>query len=291
MWGLSLEAAGRSHPGWVRALNEDAFVCDASAGLFAVIDGMGGHACGEVASAIARKHLRHSQGSLTDRLMAASEEIRSVAAGSPAHRGMGCVATAATLRRGALRLAHVGDTRAYLVSDAGCERLTRDHNRATEAWDQGGTPDGRGDALTADLGKAGLHPVDVDAVEVDVASGDLLVLCSDGLHDRVPGPELMARLRDAWRRAEPTAEVVDRLMALALERGGTDNITIVVVRVVRPRAVWWLGVALLMACLAVAAGQLGRSPTPQFVWDPPEVVPARDTGTALAELPMTEEPR
>ncbi|MDG1478254.1 MAG: SpoIIE family protein phosphatase [Myxococcota bacterium] len=233
---MSLIAAGMTHPGRVRPHNEDALVCEPQRGLIAVIDGMGGEAAGEVAAAIAREQIL-SRGAPREALAAANAAIVARAEANPAERGMGCVATAAHLSGHRLTLAHVGDTRAYLISAAGLEQLTRDHTVVAELREQQGMTEAQARALpnqhrvTRDLGGQLRDGTDwIDTGEVDLQPDDLLLLCSDGLHDLVRDGEL-SRILGAARshRQEPEA-VARELVELALSRGGHDNITVVVAR-------------------------------------------------------------
>ncbi len=259
---LRAVAAARSHTGLVRASNEDTVVCDPERGLFAVIDGMGGEAAGEVAAAIARDALL-AHDDLATALVYANDAILARGDARPTERGMGCVVTAARLGDAHLELAHVGDTRAYLASKGGCEQLTRDHTVRAEAQAAWGLADGAaaavagGAAVTRDLG--GRPRADasfVDRRAVAVAPGDLLVLSSDGLHDLVSGFELAVRLQDARRRGEAPADVADRLVALALERGGRDNVSVVVVQLrARWRGSWRL--AAWAGAVPDASGEVG----------------------------------
>ena len=284
-----LEAAGRTHTGAVRTVNQDTFICQPDTGLLAVIDGMGGEAAGEVAAAIARQVIR-DEPELRKAFAQANEAIFQRARDTPDEQGMGCVATAVRLVDGQLHLAHVGDTRAYLVRAAGCEQLTRDHTVIAEQREQHGLSEAEARALpgqhqvTRDLGgqhQRGLGWIDVG--RTPMAPGDVVMLCSDGLHDLVSEGELSRLLGSARSDGEPPAALVDRLIALALSRGGHDNITVVVGRLQddaplapspdRPRALLVAAGALALTGLAFAAGR-GSIPPP-----PPPVL---TVGTGLA---------
>jgi len=282
---LSLIAAGMTHPGRVRPHNEDALVCEPQRGLIAVIDGMGGEAAGEVAAAIAREQIL-SCGSPREALAAANIAIVSRAEANPAERGMGCVATAAHLSGRHLTLAHVGDTRAYLISAAGLEQLTRDHTVVAELREQQGMTESQARALpnqhrvTRDLGGQLRDGTDwIDSGEVELQPDDLLLLCSDGLHDLVRDGELSRILGAARSHRQEPEVVVRELVELALSRGGHDNITVVVARFTAPPAPTSRPVrepapapkprrsggprvllALVLAALAFVGGRLSVSP-------------------------------
>lgn len=247
------DIAARTHPGRVRPHNEDAFVCDPERGRFAVIDGMGGRAAGAVAASLTRQALLDGGDDLRHSILEANQVVRADAAAHPERRGMGCVVTAAVIEGDTILLAHVGDTRAYLASATGTEQLTRDHTATAASQEAYGLSDAQARALphqhavTNDVGR--LDRQDTDWIEthaVPFARGDLLLLCSDGLHDLVPSSELFGRLARARADNLPATQLADQLLSLALERGGRDNITLVAVRRRHAGAqlVWTLGAAL-----------------------------------------------
>ncbi len=231
-----LVAAARTHPGRVRPHNEDALVCEPTRGLLAVIDGMGGEAAGEVAAAITRDRLLTAA---DPRVAFAEANAAIIARGeaNPAEGGMGCVATAAKIDGSRLTIAHVGDTRAYLISAAGLEQLTRDHTVVAEVRERHGMTEEQARALpgqhrvTRDIGGHHREGLDwIDTGEVELRAGDLLLLCSDGLHDLVRDGELSRILGGARSATTAPDAVVGELVELALSRGGHDNITVVVAR-------------------------------------------------------------
>jgi protein phosphatase len=234
--GPTLHAAARTHRGAVRAENQDAFLCRPDLGVFAVIDGMGGERAGRRAAELAREALEE-KGDPARGLLAANERIRTAAQNHPELSGMGCVASALKITDGVAHVAHVGDTRVYLACSAGCEQLTRDHTVAASEQerlalshqDAGGLP-GR-NQVTRDLGGKRRRGQDwIDRLEVPLEQGALLLLCSDGLPEAVGTDHLFERLRQARRAGKPPEEVVDELIALALERGARDNVTALIVR-------------------------------------------------------------
>jgi len=220
----------------VRSHNEDAWVCEPERGLFAVIDGMGGQQAGEIAADLVRRSLLGPAAPLRA-IQGANRSIIERGQRDERLKGMGCVVTAARLRASQLELFHVGDTRAYLASDAGCEQLTRDHTAAAEAQEKLGLTEAQAQNLaghhkvTRDVGRR-FQPDErwIDLSEVEFAPGDLLLICSDGLHDLVPHRELVGLLAAARREQEPLGALCDRLVELALARGGRDNTTVLAVR-------------------------------------------------------------
>lgn len=274
---LVLEAYGCTDPGRERAVNEDAFLVEppgsahvrARGQLLVVADGMGGHAAGEVASAITVQAVRSAYylnpsgsivDSLADAISAASGAIVEAAHADVERSGMGSTVVAAVVHGSSLVVAHVGDSRAYLVRYGRASRLTRDHS-----WVEGQVDAG---VLTAD--EADQHPdrnillralgrrtdVEVDAAPYELAPGDVLVLCSDGLTNVVGDAELATIASQLPPRA-----CAERLVALANSRGAPDNVTVVVASVgaagtgrpdvVAPRT--RLPIALGAIALAVAA--------------------------------------
>jgi protein phosphatase len=252
---MRLDAAARTHAGRVRPQNEDAYVCRPERGLFAVVDGMGGEEAGEVAAAIAVDVLAGVPGEpglagetiLARALHAARERILGEA--DAEQRGMGAVATALRLDDDGrtVAVAHVGDTRAYLVNGAGLRRLTTDH-----VGDAGeGKP-----AVARDLGRRDMPEPWVETARARVEPGDLLLLCTDGLTDVVDAGTLAGELSAARRDGAAPADLASRLVGLALAGGGPDNVTVVVVRVGRfsrgKPAIWAPLVVVAAALLSIA---------------------------------------
>lgn len=242
--GRGLAAAARTNRG-PREGNEDAFVCRPDLGLFAAIDGMGGQAGGERAAAVAREALLASS-DLLQAIRTANEQIHELAGKEAALRGMGCVASAVRIEDTGARIIHVGDTRVYLAGRAGCEQLTRDHTVAARRQEDLGisAPAARGisghNQVTRDIGgKPQKDDGWVDRLQVDLEAGDLIMLCSDGLHGAVPAADLFARLRRARKEDVPPVELVDSLVELALKNGTKDNVTVVVARYAPATRPWW----------------------------------------------------
>jgi serine/threonine protein phosphatase PrpC len=214
-----------------RKTNEDTFVVQPP--LYVVCDGMGGANAGEVASGLAAETLvdRVSAGaSLLEAAEAANAAVFQRASGNADQAGMGTTLTAFLLEGSAAHFVHIGDSRAYLLRDGGLEQMSDDHSLVGEM-----VRDGR---LTVE--EAAVHPhrsilsralgteaqAKIDEFTVDLLSGDVLLLCSDGLS----GPVADDVLRLALTRSDPQ-EAAGRLVLEARRQGGPDNITAVVVRV------------------------------------------------------------
>jgi len=241
-----IEIAARTDRGRERSGNEDSHLVVAPPGwaALAVCDGMGGAAGGEVASRITVETihdvmLEGGAPSTCDALGArlrrsveeASRRVHAAARARPSLAGMGTTATACALRDDALFVAQVGDSRAYLLRDGRLTQLTRDQTLAAELVERGElAPE---DVETFPLGHVILQAVgtaervEVDLRRVRVCDGDVLLVCSDGLHG-VVGIDAM---RDALLCAPTLDAGCEALVALANDAGGPDNITAVVARV------------------------------------------------------------
>ena len=230
MWGA------RSDVGCVRPHNEDSYLVQSP--LFCVCDGMGGHAAGEVASSIAVETIAKTAPQAADaaRLAAAVEAANAAvieaALNGLGKPGMGCTATCAYIENDMLAIAHVGDSRAYLLHEGTLIRVTRDHSYVEELVDAG--------EITAD--EARVHPnrsvitralgsdpaMYADHFTLHIEEGDRLILCSDGLSSMIPDSEI-----ENIATQSSTAQIcVDNLVDAALAAGGHDNVTVVVVDLV-----------------------------------------------------------
>lgn len=228
MGSISLEHAALTDRGRVRSRNEDAYRSEPDRGLFVVADGMGGHPAGDVASAEAVEGFMEGADALEDgaspdrissalreAVAGASDRVHDAAAGSADRRGMGTTLTALHLADGAWRVAHVGDTRAYLYRDGELRRLTTDHTVYPGS-----------STLTRAIGTDGRAEADLE--EGTVEDGDLYLLCSDGLTKTHSEEEIADRLANGGGDLEAT---VGRLVEEAGERGAPDNVTVVLVGV------------------------------------------------------------
>ena len=230
MWGA------RSDVGCVREHNEDSYLVQSP--LFCVCDGMGGHAAGEVASSIAVETIaklgpKSADPALLARSVeAANAAIIEAAANGLGKPGMGCTATCAYIEGDKVAIAHVGDSRAYLVHEGTLIRVTRDHSYVEELVDAG--------EITAD--EARVHPnrsvitralgsdpaMYADHFQLNIEEGDRLILCSDGLSSMIPDSEI-----ETIAQQSSTAQIcTDNLVDAALAAGGGDNVTVVVVDLV-----------------------------------------------------------
>jgi serine/threonine protein phosphatase PrpC len=245
---VKLLAHAATDIGRTRSGNEDAHLVDPALGLYMVCDGMGGHAAGEVASATAcrtvqRELARHrasldaviagrepadlAAGLLRGAVVTASEEIHALGDGDKDKRGMGTTCTALLVLGAKAVMAHVGDSRVYLLRGGQLYQMSEDHTFLAEAIRHGvlthaqAAGSTHGNVVTRAVGPQ--PNVQVDVLIFDILPGDTLLLCSDGLHQYTPDArELMQLL------ARPvTASLAHELMQLANARGGVDNITAV----------------------------------------------------------------
>ena len=240
------EVAGATDVGRVRAHNEDSFLVDAQRGVFLVADGMGGHAAGEIASAIAseavgaalRQGVDGGLGAedlgvvMRECIQQAHRSILNYSATKPETRGMGTTMTALVIcDDGAFRVGHIGDSRCYVLRDGELEQVSRDHTWVQREVDEGRlTPTGaRRHRLSHVLSRAlGADSLDEpDVYSGTLLPGDLVLLCSDGL----TGMLTDRLLRRILTRDAELHELVADLIVGANERGGRDNITAVLVKV------------------------------------------------------------
>ena len=235
---MTLTAFGASDIGRARARNEDAFVIRTDIGLFAVADGMGGHAAGDVASRTAIDALTAAMTIAADEsLIPAAVRLANLSVwergqAEAAVAGMGSTLTVLLFSEDHTHatIGHVGDTRCYLLRKGTLEQLTRDHTSAQDLVDQGqlAKEAARGHPYSSMLHRAigTKEDVDVDIVTTDVQTGDLFLLCSDGLSGLIAEDDLHAMIA----QEKPLNEIVADLIEAANLRGGTDNITAVLVR-------------------------------------------------------------
>ncbi|OAT81413.1 Stp1/IreP family PP2C-type Ser/Thr phosphatase [Desulfotomaculum copahuensis] len=228
--------------GYVRRTNEDSLCICPDLGLFAVADGMGGHRAGEVASKTALEELERylrlnrntsgGDGALLARgVQEANRAVYRLSLSEAGCRGMGTTLSAALIRDDRLFMAHVGDSRGYLLRQGRISQLTEDHSLVQELVKSGGLTaeqareHPRRNVLTRALGTG--NQVDVDCLEVTLAAEDMILLCTDGLTGHLRAEEIAFL---AYRADGPEQAVKDLVQA-ALDRGGTDNITIILLAV------------------------------------------------------------
>ncbi len=223
-----------THKGRVRDLNEDSYVADPQLGLWIVADGMGGHECGEVASRIAadfiHEQLTHGVG-LQEATARAHDVVTLAAQDGLGQPGMGSTLVALQLRDARYEVVWVGDSRAYLWQDGALRQLTRDHSFVQKMLDEGQISSAEAvnhpyrNVITQALGVADLDRVDVGSVSGTLCRGEIVLLCSDGLTGEVSEDEIGTLLHGA----DNLQDAAQALVASALEHGGSDNITVLLV--------------------------------------------------------------
>jgi serine/threonine protein phosphatase PrpC len=236
-----VNAAAASDRGRLRTGNEDRHHVDVDRGVFLVVDGVGGHAAGEVAAAIAvdviTQRLDRPIGSPAQRvreaIALANNEILRQAERSPAHAGMTCVLTLALLTEDQLTIGHVGDSRLYKVTRDGLRKLTHDHSPIGEREDAQEISEAeamkhpRRSEVFRDVGSAFHEPDDPDFIELieePFEPDEALLLCSDGLSDMISSAVIR---RTVCEQAGAPDRVVRSLIDVANRAGGKDNITVV----------------------------------------------------------------
>jgi PPM family protein phosphatase len=230
------EQASKTDTGRQRTANEDSYF--ARAPVFAVADGMGGAQAGEVASRIAASAFepgvegdQAGEGQLEQIVQGANREIHELAQRDSSRAGMGTTLTAALVQGDEVSFAHVGDSRAYLFRDGQLKRLTKDHSLVEELRRQGRLTDEQAEEhpqrsiITRALGPEA--EVNVDTMTFTARSGDVFLLCSDGLTTMVNDEEIKTILLEA----RSLRAAVSRLVDAANRAGGRDNITAVAFRV------------------------------------------------------------
>ncbi len=252
---MQIQAGARTDLGRVRKNNEDCFAIDPSLQLYVLSDGMGGQAHGEVASNLAVQtiltHCRQAEKSpgtpifgqsstevseRTNRLASAihlaNRKVFESAVANPEQKGMGATIVAAWIEAQRLSIAHVGDSRVYLLRGGSMDQLTADHSLVAEKVRVGILTPQEADAsemqsvLTRAVGTN--NSVEVDTDEQVLLAGDFLLLCSDGLTRMLTDPEIASTLLTS----ASAQESADRLVDLANENGGVDNVTVIVLHAV-----------------------------------------------------------
>ncbi|RJP14999.1 MAG: Stp1/IreP family PP2C-type Ser/Thr phosphatase [Candidatus Abyssobacteria bacterium SURF_5] len=251
---MKASVVAQSDVGLKRSDNEDSYLIDETSLLFVVADGMGGHAAGNLASRVAVESIcdfyrRYSASSadllpygsnpdlsdhankITNAISVANDQIRKIATQSEQLAGMGTTVVCALLNGRVVTIGNVGDSRAYLFRPSGYRQISEDHSWVNEQLRQ--------NLITAEDARA--HPwrnvitralgsrefVEVDIFEERVRGGDQILLCSDGLSGMVDDITMFEIITDSASSQEEKAE---RLIVEAKKAGGSDNITLVLIR-------------------------------------------------------------
>jgi serine/threonine protein phosphatase PrpC len=227
----------------VRVSNEDAYVASDRHKTFLIADGMGGHAAGEIASQLAAETVKslleqrspdsRPDGFLQHAIQEANALIYETQMQKPECRGMGSTLTVLSFSDSMFHIAHVGDSRAYLLRGGTLDQLTQDHSVVWPLYENG--------ILTKEdiahhpqknliTRSVGTYPqVEADSLSNAAHAGDIFLLCSDGLTDVLTDQEIARTLSVP---ARPVQDLADQLVDAANAAGGPDNITVVVVRLV-----------------------------------------------------------
>jgi len=249
---MHIQSAGLTDVGLRREHNEDAFIIDDTLGLFVVADGMGGHAAGEMASALCVKgvhtylsllfdgqDLQHSSSTsiqdsrlqtpavlLAQSIQVTSREIFEIAQSNHELAGMGTTVVACLYKHGCLAVAHVGDSRVYLCRGDEIVQLTDDHSLMNEQIKLGFSLEDQQrflqykNVITRSVGYDPMVVVDCHTVIPE--PGDLFILCSDGISNLIKAEEMVYACTQV-----PLQEVPQTLINLGNFRGGDDNMTVV----------------------------------------------------------------
>jgi protein phosphatase len=246
---FTLDYALKTHAGQVRPLNEDAVGADPDSGLFILADGLGGYNAGEIASTMAVSTLLAElpaeldsarlaastfdpQKVLRERLIAMNSTIFRAALNSSAFEGMATTIVVAWLLGDRLWVAHTGDSRLYRMRNGQLEQLTRDHSFSQELLDAGMVTEEEARLLPAKnlvtraLGASA--EVDPEVRDYALQAGDVVMMCSDGLTEMISFSEIGQQLASCDGDVQEGAR---RLVDMANEAGGRDNVSVVVVGV------------------------------------------------------------
>ena len=255
----ALEIATCTDPGMVRSHNEDSVAADASIGVAVLADGMGGYNAGEVASGMATTVLTaelqqllasgegrvmngdagraHAESILRTEIAKANASIYQAAQSQPQYAGMGTTLVVALFYDNRVTVAHIGDSRVYRLRGDELVQITKDHSLLQEQIDSGMiTPEQARFSQNKNLvtRALGIDPtVDAEIREYQTRPGDLWLLCSDGLNDMVSDEDIGMTLQALSGNLQLAAQ---QLVQMANDNGGRDNVSVVLVRVVRDYA-------------------------------------------------------
>lgn len=245
-----------SDVGRKRTANEDNFLADAELKLFVVADGMGGHAAGEVASKIAVESIQDfirftsndkeitwpyefdetlsmAGNRLKCAIQSAHAKVLETTSQRKEYQGMATTVVGILVENGKAEVAHVGDSRAYVVRDGKLIQLTSDHSWVNEQLRTGAISSAQArnhpyrNIVTRALG--GPNPLDVDVSEEPVNDGDIILLCSDGLNTMITDEEILEILT---RNQSDLDKACQELISTANQHGGEDNVTAILVKFV-----------------------------------------------------------
>jgi protein phosphatase len=252
----AIEIASCTDPGIVRSHNEDSIAADASKGLVVLADGMGGYNAGEVASGMATtvittelQHLLedcpphqsdplngrpYAERLLREQIEKANTSIFQAAQSQPQYAGMGTTLVAAVFYDNKAMIAHIGDSRVYRLRDDVFEQVTKDHSLLQEQIDSGMiTPEQARFSQNKNLvtRALGIDPtVEPEIREYDTKPGDVWLLCSDGLNDMVSDEDIGLTVQTLSANLKLAAQ---QLVQMANDNGGRDNVSVILVRVLR----------------------------------------------------------
>jgi protein phosphatase len=243
--------SAKSDLGLKRKINEDSFLADEGMGLFMVLDGIGGHLAGEVASKLGLNAIKENvMRSLTDKrfagsqissreiqilnesLVLANKVIYEAANSQPEYSGMGTTVASLLLGVENIAIAHVGDSRIYLIRENSIEQLTEDHSFVVEQIKRGvitseeAEKSGMKNIITRALGAEELLTPTLD--EIIPFDNDIFLICSDGLTDLVTDDELLEII---LRNRHVLDHAIQNLIDKANEKGGKDNITAILISI------------------------------------------------------------
>ena len=248
---MGIRAAGCTDVGCVRKHNEDSFLSDPDLGLFIVADGLGGHAAGEVASQIVVETVARFVGVTLEKdrtwpveydpsitydgnrlkvaLLLSDQAIAEDIRRNPERETMGSTVVAGLFHGPKVTLAHVGDSRAYVLGPEGIRQVTRDHSWVAEQVANGILTPSEArvhpfrNVITQALGNGG--ELEVELQNLELSKSELLLLCSDGLSGMIGDKQIW----DIVERSNDIQHAVESLISAAREHGGEDNITAVLV--------------------------------------------------------------
>jgi len=248
---MGIRAAGGTDVGCVRKLNEDSLFVDEGLGLFVVADGLGGHAAGEVASQIVVETVARFVGETLEKdrtwpveydpalsydgnrlkvaLLLSDQAIAEDIRRNPERETMGSTVVAGLFHGSKVTLAHVGDSRAYILGPEGIRQVTRDHSWVAEQVANGILTPSEArihpfrNVITQALGNGG--DLDVEVQDLDLSKSERLLLCSDGLSGMIGDKQIW----DIVEQSDNLQHAVESLISIARDHGGEDNITAILV--------------------------------------------------------------